>query len=103
QEQKAQALISGYPKTDSIYHIYKGEIRGMINLCGWCFLAGYVDLPIATILREGQSISKEKEYLYISSPLSREELQQLLDYISGRIPSGEVSQKIEEDLSTFIA
>jgi hypothetical protein len=92
-------LISGSPKTDSIFHTYRGETRASIGLCEWCFLSGYVDLPIAVITKEGQSVSKEKEYLYLKSPLSREVLQGLIDYVSGK----KETEQPEEDLSETLS
>ncbi|MHC1567069.1 MAG: hypothetical protein ACXQS7_05705 [Candidatus Syntropharchaeia archaeon] len=102
QKQGAQALICGNPKTDSVFHLYRGGSRALINLCGWCFLAGYVDLPISTIRKEGQSVGKEKEYLYISSPISNVTMQKLLDFISGRKEDIEVETDLNEDFLSFI-
>jgi hypothetical protein len=107
-EQKimAQALITGKPKTDSVYHLYKGS-RSNIKVCEWCFLAGYTDLPIARIFKDpptSQSIEKEKEYLYIKSPLSKRDLQRLIDHASGRKENHASERKeIEEDVGNYIS
>lgn len=84
QEIEAQALITGGPKMDSGFHILRQsspKVRGQIKVCRWCFLAGYVDLPIATIRKDGQSISKGREYLLLASPLPKSKLQWLVDFV----------------------
>ncbi len=94
---KAQALITGEPKTDSVYQLYR-EARSQIRVCPWCFLAGYVDLPLATIRKEGQAITKVKQYLYLSSPLSRQTLKELIQKVKGRSPKSSE----EEDSTQFL-
>jgi hypothetical protein len=83
QEIDAQALIIGNPKMDSVFQTYK-MARSQIKICKYCFLSGYIDLPIATIAKDGQSISKKREYLLITSPLPKKTLQYLVDVASRR-------------------
>ncbi|MGH7207256.1 MAG: hypothetical protein ACREI2_13730, partial [Nitrospiraceae bacterium] len=89
QEIEAQGLITGNPKMDSVFQTFR-KVRGQIKVCRWCFLAGYVDLPIASISKEGQSISKGREYLLLTSPLPKNKLQWLVDFVRrGRTESAE--------------
>jgi len=76
----AQGLITGNPKTDSVFQTFR-SLRTQIRVCAWCFLAGYVDLPLATITKDGQSISKGRDYLLLTSPLPQQKLQWLIDFI----------------------
>lgn len=82
QTVQAQALITGEPKRDSSYQLYRAT-RSQIRVCKWCFVAGYVDLPLATIRKAGQAITKQKEYIYVNSPLSRDQLQALISKARG--------------------
>lgn len=84
QEIKAQGLITGNPKMDSVFQTFR-KARGQISVCRWCFLAGYMDLPIASISRDGQAITKDREYLLLTSPMPKDKLQWLVDFVrSGR-------------------
>jgi len=84
--QTALALITGNPKMDSVFQTYRGSqtTRASMQVCGYCFTAGWVDLPTALITKAGQSVSKGREYLFITTPLARDDLQRLLDVISRR-------------------
>jgi len=82
QSFQAQALITGQPKTDSRYQLYMGA-RSQMKVCSWCYMAGYVDLPLSTIRKEGQAITKLKEYIYINSPLTREDIKAIIDRSKG--------------------
>lgn len=97
---QAQAMITGEPKTDSRYQLYRGS-RAQMRICHWCFIAGYVDLPLSTIRKAGQAITKRKEYLHIDSSLSRGELQRLIDLSQGKphaeIAAEEEAEPLEED------
>lgn len=83
QEVEAKSLITGRSEGDSKYFESR-QHEGAIRICRWCFLAGYVDLPIANIVREGNLVFKEREYLLLNSPLSRDKLQRLIDYFQKR-------------------
>jgi hypothetical protein len=103
QETEAQGLITGNPKTDSVYQTFRGS-RGQIRICAWCFLAGYVDLPLATITKEGQSLSKSRDYLLLKSPLSKDKLQWLVDFVRrGRREDQQISDKDEQNESDIAA
>ena len=86
QAHNALAMITGNPKTDSRFQTYRNSKnlkskRLSMKICHFCFTAGWVDLPTTKIVKEGQSINKEREYLFITSPLSEERLKRLLDSI----------------------
>ena len=100
-ELQSQALITGNPKADSIYKTFqKGPVQ--IKVCRWCFLAGYVDLPLAKITREGRSIGKSREYLLLKSPLPKEKLQWLVDFVRrAREPQQEQSEADVERQADF--
>lgn len=91
QEIQAQALITGNPQMDSIFHIYRGS-RSNIKVCKYCFLSGYMDLPLSRIIKEGQSISKDKEYLIINTPLSEHAVKKLLDFLMREKTLEEIEQ-----------
>lgn len=93
QQIQAQALITGNPKTDSIFQTFR-KTYSNIHVCRWCFTAGYIDLPISKISKVGQSVSKEREYLLINSPMSKEKLQKLIDFIAY---AAEVESENEEN------
>ncbi len=96
QEMEAQGLITGNPKMDSVFQTFR-KARGQIKVCRWCFLAGYVDLPLATIIKDGQSIGKSREYLLFRSPLPKEKLQWLVDFVRrGRGQEQEVNEGEEQ-------
>lgn len=80
QEITATGLITGNPKMDSVYQTFRAT-RSLIRVCRWCFLVGYTDLPIASIHKEGQSIFKSREYIILTSPLSKDKLQWLVDFV----------------------
>lgn len=86
QSQTALALITGHPKMDSVFQTYRSsqETRSSMRVCSYCFTAGWVDLPAALITKAGQSVSKGREYLFITTPLSHDDVQRLLDVISRR-------------------
>lgn len=102
QTHSALALITGGPKNDSAFEVYRGNLSKRaqnVKVCAHCFLAGWIDLPASKIEKVGQGIDKEREYLFITTPFARSELQQLLDLIAGRIPHS-VQEEEEPDLST---
>jgi DNA-binding MarR family transcriptional regulator len=86
QNQTALALITGNPKMDSSFQTYRSSqaTRTSMRVCSYCFTAGWVDLPTALVTKDGQSVGKGREYLFITTPLSREDLQRLLDVIARR-------------------
>ena len=101
QTHSALALITGGPKNDSAFEVYRGNLAKRaqnVKVCAHCFLAGWIDLPAARIVKVGQGIDKEREYLFITTPFARSELQQLLDLIAGRI-AHTVHEKEELDTS----
>ena len=102
QTHSALALITGGPKNDSAFEVYRGNLSKRaqnVKVCAHCFLAGWIDLPAAKIKKVGQGIDKEREYLFITTPFARQELQQLLDLIAGRA-THTVQEKEEPDVST---
>ena len=101
QTHSALALITGGPKNDSAFEVYRSNLSKRsqnVKVCAHCFLAGWVDLPASQIKKVGQGIDKEREYLFITTPFARPELQQLLDLIARRIPH--TVQGEEPDVST---
>lgn len=98
QSQTALALITGNPKMDSIYQTYRGSQakRASIEVCTYCFIAGWVDLPTALITKDGQSVGKAREYLFITTPLPRDDVQRLLDAIAGRA-SDQIAEEDEPE------
>lgn len=86
QSQTALALITGNPKMDSVFQTYRSSqaTRTSMRVCSYCFTAGWVDLPAALINKTGQSVNKGREYLFITTPLARDDIQRLLDVISRR-------------------
>ena len=101
QTHSALALITGGPKNDSAFEVYRGNLSKRtqnVKVCAHCFLAGWIDLPAAKIVKVGQGIDKEREYLFITTPFARSELQQLLDLIAGRT-THTVQEKEEPDVS----
>jgi len=80
QEVRAPTLITGRSEGDSNYYTFK-QREGAISICRWCFIVGYVDLPIASFVKEGQSVIKGREYLLLTSPLPKEKLQRLVDFV----------------------
>jgi hypothetical protein len=89
QATSAQAMITGNPKMDSVFQLYRGA-RSQIKICAYCFMSGYADLPLARITKEGQSINKRRDYLFVETPLAKASLERLLDYLRegslGNIP-----------------
>lgn len=82
QEVQSFALISGNPQTDSLFQTYRKGDRVNMKICRYCFTAGLVDLPTAKIVkRKDRSISKNREYLFITTPLAHKELEDLLRLI----------------------
>ena len=102
QSQTALALITGNPKMDSLFQTYRNNqsTRSSMRVCGYCFTAGWIDLPVAKITKSGQSVSKGREYLFIATPLTRDDIQRLLDVISNR-PSDETDKEIDPELEDF--
>src|SRR5439155_17408903 len=92
QSVSAQAMITGNPKMDSVFQLYRGA-RSQIRICAYCFLNGYADLPLARITKEGQSINKQRDYLFVETPLARASIERLLTYLRegsrGTIPEEE--------------
>ncbi len=82
QQVRAPALITGRSEGDSSYYTTQQSREGAIHICRWCFVAGYVDLPLANFTREGKSVVKDAEYLIVKSPLPKEKLQRLVDFVS---------------------
>jgi len=103
QSHTALALITGNPKMDSVFQTYRSgqATRTSMQICGYCFTAGWVDLPAALITKEGQSVSKRREYLFITTPLARDDVQRLVDVISKRDLAATVAEEEEtEGVST---
>ena len=102
QSRTALALITGNPKMDSVFQTYRRSqaTRSSMRVCGYCFTAGWVDLPAALITKAGQSINKGREYLFITTPLTRDDVQRLLNTIARR-DSGEESEEENPDLVAF--
>jgi hypothetical protein len=94
QATSAQAMITGNPKMDSVFQLYRSA-RSQIKICAYCFLNGYADLPLAHISKEGQSINKQREYLFVETPLARASLEKLLAYLRegsrGNLPEEEAA------------
>jgi hypothetical protein len=81
----ALALITGNPQTDSAFATNRfNDNRANMKICDYCFLSGYVDLPVALITKIGQNVSKGREYLFVTSPFAHDDLRRLLDFISER-------------------
>ncbi|RMD59140.1 MarR family transcriptional regulator, partial [Candidatus Parcubacteria bacterium] len=102
QSQTTLALITGNPKMDSLFQTYRNNqsTRSSMRVCGYCFTAGWIDLPAAKITKSGQSINKEREYLFITTPLTRDDIQRLLDVIANR-PSNEADHNADPELEAF--
>ena len=83
QDQQIYALLSGNPKTDSLFQTShsKQVSRTMMRVCQYCFMAGWVDLPMTKIVKKKKNVNKERDYLFITTPLSRPRLERLLDLI----------------------
>ncbi len=94
QSVSAHAMITGNPKMDSVFQLYRSA-RSQIKICAYCFLNGYADLPLAasSITKEGQSINKQRDYLFVETPLARASIERLLVYLRegsrGNIPEEE--------------
>jgi len=99
QAASAYALITGNPKMDSVFQLYRGS-RSQIKICSYCFLNGYADLPLAQITGKGSSINKRRDYLFVETPLAKASLEKLLEYLKegsrGSIPEEETSAEPEE-------
>lgn len=100
QSQTALALITGNPKMDSVFQTYRSSQakRTNIRVCAYCFAAGWVDLPTARITKDGQSVSKGREYLFITTPLARDDVQRLLDSIARRDSTPTTAEYDTEEL-----
>ena len=83
QKLQGYALISGNPQTDSAFQIYRNKFgkRSSMRICRYCFSAGWIDLPTSKVHKVGNSISKEREYLFITTPLAEAALKDLIDRI----------------------
>lgn len=101
QSQPALALITGNPKMDSVFQAYRNsqDKRPSIQICGYCFLAGWVDLPTAFITKDGQSVSKGREYLFITTPLAQNDLKRLLDTIARQDANWNAADNEPEEVS----
>ena len=84
QKLQAYALISGNPQTDSAFQIYRNKPgkRSSMQICYYCFSAGWIDLPTSKVSKDGNSVSKEREYLFVTTPLAEAALEDLIDRIS---------------------
>jgi HD domain len=81
QQIRAPALITGRSEGDSSYYSPQKSREGAIHICRWCFIAGYMDLPLATFTREGNSVIKNGEYLILTTPMPVEKLRWLVDFV----------------------
>ncbi|MBO8127657.1 MAG: hypothetical protein H0Z39_00440 [Peptococcaceae bacterium] len=96
QQIQGQGLITGSPKTDSVFQTHR-KTHSMIRVCQWCFTAGYMDLPIARVTKpRGQSVNKQREYLLINSPLAKERLQKLIDVVAHAATVEEIEEESHE-------
>lgn len=92
------ALITGNPKTDSKFQLYRkdqGKRSASMKVCHYCFTAGWVDLPTSKVTEDS---AKGREYLFITTPLSRqslEELLKLIEHLSNFTEAEEVDEQIE--------
>ncbi len=100
---QAPALITGRSEGDSSYYASHGSREGAIHVCPWCFIAGYMDLPLASFTRDGNSVIKNGEYLLIESPLSTAKLQLLVDFVSRGDAGNRKPGDDDEQVSTEIA
>ena len=102
QSQTALALITGNPKMDSVFQTYRSSqaTRTSMRVCGYCFTAGWVDLPAALITKAGQSVNKGREYLFITTPLARDDVQRLLNTVAKR-DFGEETEEEGPELAAF--
>ena len=105
QTHNALAMITGNPKTDSRFQTYRNSIktRSSMKICSYCFMAGWVDLPTTKIVKDGQTINKGRDYLFVTSPLSKERLQRLLDLIAehgNRVGGGGDSAESDDEESS---
>jgi hypothetical protein len=102
QSQTALALITGNPKMDSVFQTYRSSqaTRTSMRICGYCFTAGWVDLPAALVTKAGRSVNKGREYLFITTPLARDDVQRLLNTIARRDFEGEI-EEADSDLTAF--
>ncbi|NOT58856.1 MAG: hypothetical protein HOP19_01390, partial [Acidobacteria bacterium] len=103
QSINAQAMITGNPKMDSVFQLYRGT-RSQIKICSFCFLSGYADLPLARISKDGQSINKQRDYLFIETPIAKGSLESLLAYLRegaiGELPVQESEAPAAESAET---
>ncbi len=103
QSLSAQAMITGNPKMDSVFQLYRGA-RSQIKICSYCFLSGYADLPLARISKDGQSINKQRDYLFVETPIARRALERLLAYLReggiGELPEQEIEAPAAESAET---
>jgi len=101
QSQTALALITGNPKMDSVFQTYRSSqaTRTSMRICGYCFTAGWVDLPAALVIKAGQSVNKGREYLFITTPLARDDVQRLLNTIARR----DFREEVEEADPNLVA
>jgi len=101
QSQTALALITGNPKMDSVFQTYRSSqaTRTSMRVCGYCFTAGWVDLPAALVTKAGQSVNKGREYLFITTPLARDDVQRLLNTIARR----DFREEVEEADPNLVA
>jgi hypothetical protein len=102
QSQTALALITGNPKMDSVFQTYRSSqaTRTSMRICGYCFTAGWVDLPAALVTKAGRSVNKGREYLFITTPLARDDVQRLLNTIASRDFEDEI-EEADSDLTAF--
>lgn len=102
QTRTALALITGNPKMDSAFQTYRRSQakRSSMRVCDYCFTAGWVDLPTAVVNKVGQSVDKGREYLFITTPLPRGDLERLLDFISKRDVESTMAANDAEDVSS---
>jgi len=103
QSQTALALITGNPKMDSVFQTYRSSQakRTSMRVCDYCFTAGWVDLPTTLITKEGRSVNKGREYLFITTPLTRGDVQRLLNTIAKRELSKGGTEEEDSSLATL--
>lgn len=103
QTHTALALITGGPKKDSVFETYRSnQFKRSQNarICAYCFLSGYVDLPAAQIIPVGRGVDKGREYLFITTPLTRDDVQRLLNTVAKR-DFGEETEEEGTELAAF--
>jgi hypothetical protein len=106
QNRTVYALLSGNPQTDSLYQTYQNRAgkRENMEVCQYCFTAGWVDLPTARLIKDGNTISKQRDYLFITTPVAKSRLEKILNAIIRQEQQEDAEEEQEissEDLADF--